>query len=66
MYKVMLPSWEVAVLVDNREPVAFSTCFKLVYGVNGGDSFDFLGWPADAVLTLLVVAEMTEGRRVCS
>jgi hypothetical protein len=23
MYKVMLPSWEVVVLVDNREPVAF-------------------------------------------
>jgi hypothetical protein len=27
MYKAMLPS-EVAVLVDNREPVAFSTCWQ--------------------------------------
>jgi hypothetical protein len=32
MYKAMLPSWEVAVLVDNREPVAFQPVDKLVYG----------------------------------
>jgi hypothetical protein len=42
MYKAMLPSWEVAVLVDNREPVAFQP--TLVYGVEWRRlaTFDFL------------------------